>query len=384
METIKRFLPSPEQSFFLLGPRGTGKSTWTKLQFPDAVFIDLLLPDTYRSLNANPEKLIQIVEGNNHKKVFVIDEIQKIPALLDVVHFLVEKDKKYLFVLTGSSARKLKKAGIDLLAGRALKYTCSTFMPSELNDMFDMTHSLEFGLLPVVLSSSVHQETLKSYIGLYLQEEIMQEGLVRDIGGFARFLEIISFSHAELINISNIARECEVKRKTVEGYVNILKDLMLAFTVPVFTKKASRMLSRHPKFYLFDTGVYRALRPAGMLDKPEKIAGGALEGLVAQNIKTWISYTSGKNELFFWRTKSGLEVDFIIYGEHVFAAVEVKSAKKIKPEYLRGLKAFCSDYPQAKAILLYCGEQRLKIDGVLCLPCREFLLGLKPDEFAFD
>ena len=204
------------------------------------------------------------------------------------------------------------------------------------------------------------------------------EGLVRNIGNFSRFLEAISFSHGSLLNTSNVARECEMERKTVEAYITILEDLLLAFRLPVFSKKAKRATSTHPKLYYFDAGVYRSLRPAGPLDRPEEIEGAALEGLIAQHLLAWSSYRGDKNKVYFWRTAAGSEVDFIVYGEEVFWAIEVKNTAKIRTEDLRSLKSFKYEYPQSKPFLLYRGKERLKRAGVLCLPCDEFLLNLTP------
>ena len=205
------------------------------------------------------------------------------------------------------------------------------------------------------------------------------EGFVRNISSFARFLGMISFSHGAVLNISNVARECEVSRKTVEGYIDILEDLLLAFRISVFRKQAKRTLSVHPKFYYFDAGVYRSLRPVGPLEGNEQILGAALEGLVTQHLRAWCDYSSNKYQIFYWRTSSGIEVDFIVYGENVFCALEVKSSSRIRVEDFRSLKAFKSDYPECECVLLYGGEERRKWDDVWCIPCETFLKELKPD-----
>ena len=204
------------------------------------------------------------------------------------------------------------------------------------------------------------------------------EGLVRNIGDFTRFLEAISFSHGSLLSLSEISRECEVQRKTVEGYLSVLEDLLLAFRLPVFTKKAKRHIVQHPKFYFFDTGVFQTLRPRGPLNTTQDIVGSALEGLVAQHLRAYQAYSSSKMELYYWRTKSGVEVDFILYGKDTFFALEVKSSKTIHPQDLNGLLSFKEDYPQATVMMLYGGKERLRIKNVLCLPCEEFLTRLDP------
>jgi len=379
METIDRFFYPPKTSFFLFGPRGTGKSTFVHQYFKDAITIDLLDPERVRLLSAMPERLKEIVDANPNARCLVIDEIQRVPELLTVVHSLIEAKGGWRFVLTGSSARKLKRTGVDLLGGRALLNTMHPFMAAELGERFEMDRALNHGLLPLVWASESPTEVLRSYAALYLREEVQMEGLVRNIGNFSRFLEAISFSHGSVLNISNVARECEVERKVVEGYVGILEDILLGWRLPVFSRRAKRALSAHPKFYLFDTGVFRSLRPQGPLDRPEEIEGQALEGLVAQHLRAWAAYSQMKREIFFWRTRSGLEVDFIVYGPDGLWAVEVKNARKIHPNDLRGLRSFKEEYPQSKAFLLYRGKDRFLRNDILCVPCQEFLMGLRPD-----
>jgi len=379
METmIPRLFKPSKHSFFLFGPRGTGKSTWLRKNMPDAVWIDLLEADEFRSYSARPERLKELLLAINEKKTVVIDEIQKVPALLSVVHSLIERKLGFRFILTGSSSRKLKKTGADLLAGRVIKQELHPFMAVELGRKFALSSALKQGLLPLVFSAPDPGAVLRTYVSLYVREEVQAEGMVRNIGNFSRFLEAISFSHGALLNTSNVARECEVERKVVESYITILEDLLLAFRVPVFSKKAKRALIKHSKFYYFDAGVYRSMRPCGALDKPEEIEGAALEGLVAQHLMAWSSYRWGKNKVYFWRTTSGSEVDFVVYGEEVFWAIEVKNTSKIRPEDLRSLRSFKSEYPQSSAFLLYRGKERLMKDNVLCIPCDEFLASLDP------
>jgi len=380
METIARYFQETNQSFFLLGPRETGKSTWIKRYFSDALFIDLLSPDVYRAFKAKPERLRDIVIAQSSVKVVVIDEIQKIPELLDVTHQLMESFKHIQFILTGSSARKLKQTGVDLLAGRALNKSMHPFMASELGDQFRLDDALILGMLPLVIDSLNPSETLKSYISLYLQEEVQMEGLVRNIGAFSRFLESASFSHGSVLNMSEISRECQVGSKTVEGYFSILEDLLLSFRIPIFTKRAKRHLSSHPKFYYFDAGVFRSIRPAGPVDTPHELRGALLEGLVAQHLRAWCAYSNSDCRLYFWRTKSGNEVDFILYGKETFCAIEVKSANYVHPKSLNGLKSFSTDYPEAKTCLLYLGKERVKEKNILCIPCEDFLKELVPGQ----
>jgi predicted AAA+ superfamily ATPase len=201
---------------------------------------------------------------------------------------------------------------------------------------------------------------------------------VRNVGNFARFLEAISFSHGSQLNATAVARECSVERKTVEGYISILEDLLLCFRLPVFSRRAQRRLVAHLKFYYCDAGVFRSLRPSGPLDRPEEIAGSALEGLVAQHLRAWNAYSGERNQLYYWRTKSGIEVDFVVYGPDCFLAIEVKNTRKISAKDVKALMAFKQDYPEAGLLLLYRGQERMKIKEVQCVPCEEFLMKLVP------
>lgn len=379
MEFINRFFKEPEGSFFLFGPRGSGKSTWAKHCFKEAVHIDLLSPEEFRIYSARPERLEERVHAYSLNQVFIIDEVQKVPELLSVVHRLIEEKRGWKFILTGSSACKLKRTGVDLLAGRVLLCNLHPFMARELGERFDLKESLNYGLLPIVLAASDPSHLLQTYVSLYLREEVQMEGLVRNIGNFSRFLEAVSFSHASVLNLSQVGRDCQVERKVVERYVGILEDLLLAFRVPVFTKRAKRAVAVQPKFYLFDAGVYRSLRPSGPLDRPEEIYGLALEGLVAQHLRAWIAYSGNRSKLYYWRTRGGVEVDFVVYGLDGFWAIEVKNSAYVDKKSLSGLRSFCEDYPEAVPLLLYRGKERLKIGNILSLPCEEFLCQLQPE-----
>ncbi|MFN0118333.1 MAG: ATP-binding protein [Elusimicrobiota bacterium] len=380
MELIRRFLQPSQQSFFLFGPRGTGKSTWVQTTFPKAHHINLLEPDVFRRLSSHPEHLKELVEANLGRKSFLIDEVQKIPQLLGLVHYLIEKYPQIQFILTGSSARKLKKTGVDLLAGRAVLKYMHPFIASELREKFSLNKALDQGLIPLVYQSQNPAETLKAYLALYIREEVQMEGLTRNMGNFHRFLETIVFSHGSILNTNNISRESEVNRKTVDDYLSILEDLMIGFRLYVFTKKTKRETITHPKFYLFDSGVYQHLRTQGPSDIIEQSQGLALEGLVAQHLRAWKDYSLDKHDLFYWRTRHGVEVDFVIYGKKGFWAIEVKNSKKVRPEDLKGLHAFSEEFPDCKPLLLYRGKDRIKKNHILCMPIENFLLQLKPDQ----
>jgi predicted AAA+ superfamily ATPase len=378
MEIIERFFRPPNGSYFLFGPRGTGKSVWTQHSYPAALRVDFLDSEVFRSYNSYPERLRQLVEAYPQHRTFIIDEVQKLPELLPLMHALVERDKQLQFVLTGSSARKLKRSGVDLLAGRAVLRHLAPYMAAELGTRFQLRDALTVGMLPLVLGAPDPQGTLRSYAALYVREEVQMEDLVRNVGNFSRFLEVLAFSHGSVLNMANIARECEIGQKAVEGFLSIVEDLLLAFRVPIFTRRAQRATAKHPKFYYFDTGVFRSLRPHGPLDRSEEIDGAALEGLVAQHLRAWIAYTAEPHALFFWRTRSGVEVDFVIYGPHEFVAIEVKNTVRIHTRDLAPLKAFRQDYPASHQVFLYRGNERRMIDGIACIPCEEFLRALHP------
>ncbi len=377
---ITRFFEEPKKSYFLFGPRGTGKSTLSQRRHTNALILDLRLPDLKLRLATNPQYLLELVRAQPKGQTVIIDEIQKVPELLSLVHVLIEEKQDWIFILTGSSSRKLKRAGVDLLAGRALKKHLHPFMASELGELFNFEQALKFGLLPLRFDGENVLDTLKTYVSLYLEEEVKAEGIVRNIEPFARFLHAISFSHGMQLNLTNIARECMVKRTTVASWISILEDLLIAYQLQVFTTRPKRELSAHPKFYYFDAGVYRAIRPQSLEDPHSDIEGPALEGLVAQHLAAWCDYTSGENTLSFWRTRSGVEVDFVLHSPLGFWAIEVKNSLTISLNDLRSLKTFLEDYPEAKGIFLYRGTDRLRKGNILCIPCSEFLSNLKPNQ----
>lgn len=373
---IPRSLQPPKASFFLFGPRGTGKSTWLLNAYPKALRIDLLDRETERLLLAKPERLIEYIKPLKDGDVCIIDEIQRVPELIPVIHSLIEDKRGIQFILTGSSARKLRRTTGDLLGGRLLIRHMSPFMANELKANFPIKTALRFGLIPVVWQSSEVDEQLRGYVAAYLKEEVQMEGLVRNIGDFARFMEIASFSHASLLSPTEIARESQVKRQTVTNYLHVLEDLLLAFTLPVFTRRAKRALVSQSKFYYFDTGIFRELRPRGPLDKEADIEGPALEGLVAQHLRSWTLSQKETHHLYFWRTRSGVEVDFIIYGPSGFWAIEVKRSGNITPKDVKPLTTFQKEFPEAKCFLLFGGTTAQEIRDIPCLPVENFLKDL--------
>ena len=368
--------PPKNKSFFLFGPRGTGKPTWVKSAFPKAIFIDLLESEIYNDLLANPQRLEAFIP-KDFKDWIVIDEVQRVPELLNEIHRLIEK-RQCVFVLTGSSARALRKKGVNLLAGRALTYSFHQLTAIELAKDFNLAHSLKFGQLPCVYTEKDPKAYLESYVKTYLWEEIQQEGLTRNLSAFSRFLEAASFSQGSVLNTSGVARECAVERKVVENYFSILEDLLIGRRMPVFTKKAKRRMVAHHKFYFFDAGIYRVIRPSGPLDMPEEMEGAAFETLVFQELRAINDYLRLGYELYYWHTANQMEVDFVLYGIKGLKAFEVKRTSRLHENMLRGLKAFLKDYPSAMAYLIYGGVRRFYEGKITILPIQEALLTL-PD-----
>ncbi len=372
MANIIRHINIPDGSFFLFGPRGTGKSTFVKtLVAKDVLYIDFLDPETFRTYSAFPEILEKSIDAFSPTMV-IIDEVQKVPSILDVVHKLME-ERNIRFILTGSGARKLKTGGADMLGGRALKCIMHPFIAEELGESFSLEKALRTGLIPVIERSMDSDKSLSAYIDIYLREEVQAEGLVRNLGAFSRFLEIVSFSHGSVLNICNVARECQMSRNIVTGYFEILEDLLLAYRLPVFARRAKRKTATHPKFFLYDNGLYRRLRQRGPLDTESEIGGPALEGLVGQHLRAIIDYALRDVQLYYWRSLAGNEVDFVLYGNNVFTAVEVKNASILNPADYNGLRSFGDDYPESRLLLLYRGKIMMKHKNINVLPVESFL-----------
>lgn len=359
-------LQPPDASCLLLGPRGTGKSTWIGQVHPEALVLDLLEYATYTELVTHPDRLEQIVAGADASTV-VIDEVQRAPALLDEVHRLVER-RGTRFVLTGSSARKLRRGGANLLAGRARTLAMHPLTAVELGAAFDLARSVRLGHLPTAQTADDPGRYLAGYVGTYLREEVMAEALTRNLDAFTRFLTAASFSQASVLSVATVARESGINRKTVEGYFDLLDDLLIAFRLPVFQRRSKRALTAHPKFYFFDAGVYRAVRPKGPLDPVEEIDGAAIETLVAQDLRAVNDGLNLGYDVSFWRTRTGLEVDFVLYGERGLVAIEVKRSSQYRPADLAGLRAFGEDYPMSRRFLFYGGDRAYDVDGIRVLP----------------
>ncbi len=367
-----RIFTPPKQSFFLFGPRGTGKSTLLKKLFPGAHFFNLLMERKFQTYLVNPEQFYNEVQALEAGTWIVVDEIQRLPGLLNYVHQLIE-EKKWKFILTGSSARKLRKAGVNLLAGRALTKALFPFVPYELQDDFNLKKCLQYGLLPLVLAEQEPEETLRSYVETYLKQEIKEEALVKNLAGFSRFLAIAGIYHGQTLNISNIAREAEVSRTTVQGFFEILEDTLIGYRLNAFTSKLRVRETKHPKFYFFDSGVVRALKnQTGEVDPNE--AGSLLEGFILHTLRSYQSYYKAFDEIFYWQpADSNTEVDFLIKKGSHFWAIEVKHTTKIRPQDLKGLHAISDLKGLQKKILVYAGKERQKLkNDIEVMPISDF------------
>ncbi|MBW2367225.1 MAG: ATP-binding protein [Deltaproteobacteria bacterium] len=370
---INRICKAPEQSFFLLGPRGSGKSTWLSGTFPDAHVIDLLSEETYQRLLANPGHFADEVRAVSTDRWVIVDEVQRLPGLLNEVHRFIEK-KRRRFVLCGSSARKLKRAGVNLLAGRALHRSMHPFVPEELGESFDLDAALRYGSLPIVWNSSAKQETLFAYTRLYLKEEIQAEALVRNLPGFARFLPIAALFHGQTVNVTNIARESGVARTTATGYLDVLEETLLCFRLPAYEAKLRVRERKLPKWYWCDPGIVRTMKQTtGTLAPEEK--GPLFEGMVAQLLRAYRDYRGLYDDMYYWAPsgRSETEVDFILVRGTELIAVEVKSGKTFTDTWCKGLRAVALLKGLQRRVVVYPrGPVMRTKDGIDVLPFQEF------------
>ncbi len=377
-ETIARLVPAPRSSFFLFGPRGSGKSTWVRGQFPGATRVDLLDEALYQDLLARPGLFADLLRDVAAATWVSVDEVQRLPQLLHDVHRLIE-ERRLKFVLTGSSARKLKRAGVNLLGGRAVRRTMSPFLPQELGHRFELGSALRFGTLPVVLASESPTDTLRAYAQAYLKEEIQAEALTRNLPGFARFLPVAGIFHGQVLNVSSLARDAGVARTTVNDYVDILEDTLLAFRLPAFETKLRARERRHPKLYWIDPGLVRAVkRQLGPVAAEE--VGPLFEGLVAVMLRTWGEYFELFDDIGYWASGSGVEVDFILSRGKRRLAIEVKSSERLRPEDTRGLDALKDLAGLARRLLVYRGRRRFVTEsGIDVLPFEALVRELSDD-----
>jgi uncharacterized protein len=368
-------LDDSEHSVFIFGPRGTGKTSWLKESFKDALYFDLLHNKTYTEFLGNPS-LLETRIPSSYRSWVIIDEIQKIPALLDEVHRLIET-KKIKFILTGSSARALRKKGVNLLAGRALTSHMHPLIAEEIGEEFDLDKALQWGLLPMAYQTPNPKRYLNSYVETYLKEEVLQEALTRNIPLFTRFLATASFSQSGVLSYTDIAREIGTTRQSVTHFFDILEDLLISIRLPVFSKRAKREVIAQSKFYYFDVGVYLSLRPKGPLDSQQELQGAALETLFLQHLRAINDYYFLGYDIFYWRTRSQLEVDFILYGEKGLFAFEIKNTARLTSKDFKGLKVFKQDYPMASCFMVYRGEQEYFEQDIKVVSMHHILIHLK-------
>lgn len=376
MLTRKLILPTqPKESFFLWGPRQSGKSMLLKSRYPEAKWFDLLQTDQYLELRDKPSLLREqlLYESQRAKSKFVvIDEIQKVPMLLDEVHWLIE-NTNYVFGLCGSSARKVRTGHANLLGGRAIRHELYGLVSAEIGADFDLKRMLNQGYLPRHYLSDTHTDLVRSYINDYLKEEIAAEALVRNLPAFSHFLKAASLSDTELVNYAAIARECGVSAPAVKEYFQILIDTMLAKFLDAYQKKTKRRVIGASKFYFSDVGVVNHLAKRGNLEPGADLFGKAFENWIFHELSAHSAYSNLYYDLAYWRLASGLEVDFIINDMEL--AIEAKSSAKITSDHLRGLRALAEDHPKVKRRILVSLEKqsRRTEDGIELMSYKEFV-----------
>ncbi len=370
------------RSVLLLGPRQSGKSTYIKhqLSVPISASYNLLNQSTYLQLSHDQTRIRQEVLGNKWQGgLIVIDEIQKIPQLLDEVHLMIE-DLQVRFLLTGSSARKLKSSDVNLLGGRARMRNLHPLVYKELGNNFDLTKAMYNGLLPQHYFSDLIDDDLAAYIGLYLNEEIKAEGLSRNIPGFARFLEVAATCNTQMLNFTSVASDAQISRQTIQNYFQILVDTLLGFYLPPFEETLKRKTTHTNKFYFFDMGIVRALRRLGEISKQSNDFGGFFEHFIFLELKAYISYKKPQSILSYWQSKSGFEVDFLLDKK---LAIEVKSSTNISDKHLRGLKALAQENIIKTSIIVCFEENKRKIGDILIYPWKVFLEELWNGDFDY-
>lgn len=377
-----RRLPLPERTFFLFGPRGTGKSTWLRQQLPGATWFDLLRLQTVLDLSRNPELFRARVEALPKGSWVVVDEVQRMPALLDEVHAMIaEYGSRYRFALSGSSARKLRRLDTNLLAGRAVTRHFFPLTGAELGYAFDLDDLLGNGCLPQIRSEpAAAHDLLDAYVGTYLREEIQQEALARDMGVFARFLAVAALCNGQVVNVAGVARDAGVARPTVARFFEVLVDTLIGTWLPAWTPRARMKEVQHPKFYLFDTGVTRAL--AGRTREPLEGAerGHLLETLIFHELRAAMNEQGLGGALSYWRTPSGTEVDFVWERGKRRVGIEVKASGVWRREYGTSLATLREEGAISSAVAVYTGQERLKDRGIQVYPVRDFLRALTTGE----
>ncbi|MDP2630779.1 MAG: DUF4143 domain-containing protein [Candidatus Uhrbacteria bacterium] len=369
---LQHFQGLGTESCFLWGPRQSGKSTLLKSAFPQSPYYDLLLSDEFERLNRRPALLREELLTHPITAPVIIDEVQKIPRLLDEIQWLIV-NKQIQFILCGSSARKLKRGSGNLLGGRALRYELFPLVSQEIPE-FDLLRALNHGLLPRHYEHEDPERMLRAYVGDYLKEEIAAEALTRNVPAFAKFLEVAAFSNGEIVNYTNIARECGVSSPTVKEYFQILADTLLARFVPAFQKKSKRRVVQAPKFYFFDVGLANTLLQRGEITEGGEIFGRAFEQFIFQEIIAHSHYSGLEYPISYWRTTSGLEVDFILGDKNV--SLGVKGVSEIHAHHLKGVREFQKEYRPQKTIVVSLDKNPRSVDGMQILPWKSFLQDL--------
>lgn len=359
------------ETFFLWGPRQTGKTTLLREAYPDATWVDLLKADEYRRYLERPELLREELTAQPHAGQVVVDEVQKVPALLDEVHWLHE-NRRIRFALCGSSARKVRHGAANLLGGRAIRYELHGLTASEIGKGFDLVRLLNHGYVPSIYESDRPDRLLASYVGDYLKEEVAAEGLVRNLPVFSAFLRAAALSDGSLVNFANIARDCGVSGPTVKGHFGILEDTLLGRWLPAFTKRPKRRVVAASKFYFADVGVVNQLARRGRIEPGGELFGKAFENWVLHELLAHNAYHERGVEISYWRLASGIEVDFIIGDMAV--AIEAKATSKITAEHLRGLRHLHDDHPGLRRVVV-CLEPKRRVtdDGIEILPVPAFI-----------
>ena len=379
-----RILPDAgTETFFLWGPRQAGKSTLLRQCYPDGRWVDLLKSDEFRRYLTNPEFLRQEIdaEGARPDRQIVIDEVQKVPALLDEVHWLME-NRGVSFALCGSSATKVKRSAANLLGGRAVRYELLGITAAELGDDFDLTRLLNTGYLPRIYRAPRPIRLLDAYINDYLVQEVAAEGVVRQLPAFSRFLDAASLSDGEIVNLSNIAAECGVALPTVKNYFQVLVDMLLARWLPSYRTRPKRRVIQAPKFYFADVGIVNRLARRSSLTPGSELYGKAFENWVCHELSAWLSYREFDGELSYWRLAGGTEVDFVVGDMQL--AVEAKASANIGSRHLRGLRSVIRDHPSIGRRVIVCLEPRARrtSDGIDILPAEEFARQLWHDHLV--
>ncbi len=375
----KRSLSLGNRSFFLLGPRGTGKTSWLRETFRDLphLYINLLKSSEFIAFQQDPGRLHALAKAQPRGSWVLVDEVQKLPGLLDDVHDLMEDpDLDLKFCLTGSSARKLKASGANLLAGRASTQSFFPLTSLELGPSFDLQHALAFGGLPAVVNAATTEdkiEILSSYVETYLREEIQQEAVVRQLGIFSRFLKVAALMNAETLSLSTTARDVGVARSTVQGYFQVLDDTLLGFTLPAWQPNVRVKEVAHPKFYWFDTGIVRTLQ--GRITSPlhESESGKIFETFLLNQLRAANAFTRSRGEFFYWRTGSGVEVDCVLELPGQTIGIEIKSSDRWRPEFADGLQALLTGGHINRAFVAYKGNVKEKRGEVLLIPWQDMI-----------